>query len=191
MQPTLVFQSAGEGEINVQYSDTLQNSAMTLDGNLLEPPTGNFMNFTGGATGLAANTRAIAMGSGAVIAIVAVVVTAGTLGDSTARGVIFFNKVSGTIASGDTFTYFTMQGLPQTCPMNPAKSVSVSCETNAMRFTVSGVAPTNSAGTPANFGQALPANANMTIAGWSSVKMFSWIAAVSGSSPLLNVGINF
>ena len=75
--------------------------------------------------------------------------------------------------------------------MTPAKSISASVENNTMRFTVSGVSPTNSAGTPANFGQPLTAGMALTIAGWSTVKKFSWIAAVSGSDPLLNVGINF
>ncbi len=191
MDPTLVFQSAGEGEINLQYNDTLQNSAMTIDKNLLHPPTPWFMNFTAGATGLAANTNYTATGSGAVIRAIAVVITAGTLAGSTAQGVIFFNVVSGAIASGDTFSYWTMQGLPQNCPMVQAKSVTITCETNAMRFTVSGVPPTNSAGTPASFGQVLPASSSMSVTGWSTLTNFSWIASVSGSDPNLNMVVQF
>ena len=78
-QSTLVFAMSGEGAINVQYSDTLENSAMTLDTNPSNPLPLVTESSRRALQGLAGNTNATATGSEAVIRIVAVVVTAGTL----------------------------------------------------------------------------------------------------------------
>ena len=194
----LVFQLAGEASITALWNDAILNTATKLDAALLHPPSSYWTPFTSGDAGLLKGARLTSASNAGVVQVTAVVLTVGAL-TGAGQGILFFDKVSGEIAKADVLKIGGSSGTAEctaksaalSCPMLPATSAFISVETNAIRMCASGTSPTNSAGTPAGFGHYIFPTQSFSMSGWSTMKNFSMINAISGTLAVVTVTIQF
>lgn len=191
----------GEAGLTVQYLGDLIDAAMTIDTNLLAPPVSatHYIRFTAGANaGLVAGVTLTGQSSSAVVAVVAVVTTSGTIGASDAAGLLFVRVISGTVTSGEnlrvsTTTYCvarSSQLANRFAGMN-ASALYMTCETNSIRYTLDGVVPINSSGTPASLGHLLVAGDNLLLMGMGNIRNLGFLNAASASNGVLTVSVIF
>ncbi len=188
----------GDAYFDLQYSGDGLDAATSIDADLLQPATKYYCYFNQGQNaGLIDGVQLTGQTSAAVILVKSVVITAGAVGTSDAIGVLLYEKVSGTISSGEnlrvsTNTYAVAASGQLDAPIGmPARSIGYSVESNAMRFCMAGATPTTSAGTPASFGINMANGASVIISGWKNVKDFKMINAVSTSNAKANITVFF
>jgi len=193
-----VFSVSGEAGLYVQYSGDLCDSALSLDANLINPPSQYYIRFTAGVATLKVGVQLTGGTSSNTSRVKAVVVTSGTLAGNDGAGILFLEELSGPITAGeDMDTGATTQCVARTTQIDckvkdlTAKSLLVFVETNTMRFDCSGASPTNSAATPASFGIPMAANTSAEISGQGNVKNFKFINAASASNGVMNVLIRY
>lgn len=196
----LSFVYDGDAYFTLQYNGDVLDTAQGLDSWILNPseqyPYYCFFN-SGQSTSLVDGVSLTGQTSGAVIRVGRVITTGGALGSNTGAGVLFFYKVSGEIVSGEnlrvsTTTYCIAASAARQAPVGlQARSITVMVETNSIRYTCGGVAPTNAAGTPASFGVLVAANENFTVSGWHDVRTFQIIHAVSTSNAAVNMIVRY
>jgi len=188
----------GDAYFYLQYGGDTLDAVSTIDTYLLNPPTKYFVQFeVGQNAGLVDGVKLTGQTSGAVIIVKRVVIAQGAVGTSDAQGVLLYDRISGTVSAGEnlrvsTTTYCVATTGQLETPMGqPARALSISCETNSVRFCFNGDTPTNSAGTPASHGHLIRANENMTVVGYSNVRNFKMMNAVSTSNGVINVTIHY
>ena len=186
----------GDCYFTLQYNGDVLDAATSLDTWLLDPPAEYpyFCYFiTGSETGLTGGIRLTGATSGAVIKVGKVITTGGALGSDTGAGIIFFQKVSGEIVSGENLdigatVYAVSASVALDVPVGcKPRSVFMMVETNSIRIALGGVAPVNAAGTPAAFGAVITANQSTAINGWKNCKSLQIINAASGSNAVVNM----
>ena len=191
---------SGDTYFTLQYNGNVLDTATSLDGWILQPPPDypKFCYFISGqSTSLADGVVLTGQTSGAVIEVGRVITTGGTLAGSDGTGILFFKRRSGNIASGEnlrvsTTTYCVTGSTALDAPIGQqARSVTISIETNSVRFTLGGVTPTNSAGTPASFGTLLKDTQSATFTSWRDMKNFKMIHAASASNATVNVEVQY
>lgn len=195
-----VFPYDGDCCFSFQYNGDVLDTAAGLDSWILQPRREypRYCYFKVGYTGLVDGVLLVGATSLAVIKVGHVALTGGVLGSTTGTGVLFFSKVSGTIVSGEnlqiggTGTVYAVTVSGQlNAPLTMASAVSLDVETNSIRYTLGGVAPTNAVITPTNFGVLLAAGLHRFIAGSTNVRNLQMIHAASGSNAVVNVEVFF
>jgi hypothetical protein len=186
----------GDPRFTLQYGSL--NTATTFDSWLIQPhqeyPYYCYFNQAANA-GLVDGVTLTGQTSGAVIKVGHVVLTQGAL-NSGGMGVLFYQIVSGVIATGENLrvsstTYCVASSKQLDCPLTPVRSIYITVETNTIRYCIGGSTPTNSAATPASFGIPLTANQNIVLASGNNISSFSMINAVSNSLAVVDVTFNF
>jgi hypothetical protein len=190
----------GDSYFQLQYDGDVLDSAKGLDEWILQPKPDyrHYCYFSSGQNaGLVDGVVLTGQTSGAVIEVGRVIIPGGVIGSSNAQGILFFKRRSGNIVSGEnlrvsTTTYCVSTSGELDAPIGrPAKSVLVTVETNTIRVAYGGATPTNSAGTPASFGTAVPANGSISATSWKDIKDLKMIHAASGSNAVVNVVVSF
>lgn len=191
----------GDAFITLQYDGDVLDSAKGLDEWILHPKGQQYNHYcyfiSGQSTSLVDGVKLTGQTSGAVIKVGRVITTGGALASNTGAGIMFFQKLSGEIVSGEnlrvsTTTYAVSASASLDAPIGrPARSAFIVVETNDIRIACGGVAPTNSAGTPANFGVLISSGQNTVIGGWHSVKTLQMIHAASGSNASVTVIVSY
>ena len=191
----------GDAFITLQYNGDVLDTAASLDDWILNPRTQQYAHYcyfiSGQSTSLVDGVTLTGQTSGAVIKVGRVITTGGALASNTGAGILFFQKVSGEIVSGEnlrvsTTTYAVSASAAIDAPLGrQARSVFIVVETNSIRFTCGGVAPTNAAGTPANFGILMINGQNTVIGGAQSVRTLKMIHAASGSNAAVTVVVSY
>jgi hypothetical protein len=196
----LAFIYDGDAYIYLQYSGDGLDSAVSLDSAILEPDSNTkyYCYFKQGQNaGLVDGVQLTGQTSGAVIKAKKIITSAGAVGTSDATGVMFYDKVSGTVVSGEnlrvsTTTYAVSASKQLDAPVGrKARAILLTVETNSIRFTQSGVSPTSSTGTPASFGHLILDTGSVTISGYKNVRDFKMINAVAASNAVANLTIYY
>jgi hypothetical protein len=193
------FESTGIAGLFLKYSGNLLDAAVSLDADILAPPSKYYMRYTAGATGLVPGVTLIGGTSTAVMQVQGVIITAGSLAGSDAEGVIFLTVTSGTFQTGENLntaapaTLAIARSALLTLPREytyGVKSIIIQCETAALRVLYDGSDPTTSTETgDANFGYILNPFDSYSIKGWANCERFKMINAVAASNGVANVGI--
>lgn len=193
------FVTDGECFFTIQYNGDILDTATGLDSWLLAPPINYpyFCYFNRGATGLVDGATLTGGTSGAVIKVGHVVLTAGVLGSTSGGGILFFQKVSGEIISGETLTSSGTLAYSSSAALNspmgiPPRALFLQTETNSIRFALGNAVPTNAADSGyASFGTILSATQNLMISGLQNIASFKVIHAASGSNATVNMEIYY
>jgi hypothetical protein len=197
----LVFAYNGDSYFTLRYDGDILDAARHLDPWILEPHADypRFCYFNTGYTGLVDGIRLVGATSGAVIVVGHVVLTSGTLAGTVGEGVLFFREVSGVIVSGENLqiggagqVYAVTASVMLDAPVGQtARGLFVQAETNSVRFTIGGLTPTTSTGTPASLGVLLQPNENVQIMGRKDVVDFQIIHAVAASNASVNMIVSY
>jgi hypothetical protein len=191
------FPLNGDAHIYLQYNGDVLDTATGIDAAVITPPTQYFCYYQqGGETGLVDGVKLTGQTSGAVIKVKKVVLTGGTIAADSATGVLFYEKISGTISSGENLrvsstTYAISASGELDAPQTPASAIFLSVETNTIRYAAGGFTPTNATGTPASYGTPIVANGSITIIGTKDVHDFKMINAAAGSNAVVNVHVMY
>lgn len=195
----LVFSNAGEGCVYVYWpADDLTDTATTMAKCLMNPPTEYLVPFTTGGNDMYRGQLLTGATSSAVVRVVDWVQTGGSNAGDNMTGVAFIEMVSGTITAGENLAVgASVKMVPVTAEIKHGayglspKAMYISCETQNMRYTMSGIPPTNSDATPASMGHLLTAGDELMITGWQNIKRFSFINAVSTSNGALHMTVMY
>ena len=141
-------------------------------------------------TGFALIPGETVTGASASAVVVAQVIENGSIGTNTAAGILFVRKVSGTFAAEtitgatSTGTVVIAQGLIALALGNPhPKALLVVIEVASIKCTISGQAPTATAGT--NYGVNMDAGQSRVIRGVNNIANFKAINAVNANGAIL------
>jgi hypothetical protein len=159
----------------------------------------HFIRYTTGSTAALVNGETVTANvSGVTAKVILQVIEQGTIGATTAAGILFVKLPSaalttdtlltggtstGTvvIASGQDFVSLQVAGQPKSC--------LISSETADINFTMDGTVPTVAAGT--NYGHLVTQGASYLITGWMNIKRFQCINSVAGSGAILKYSLFF
>ena len=89
----------GSAGLYLNYSGNLLDTVQSLPACVTSPTTLKYCRFSAGVTGLVPGLQVTASVSGAILNIVDVVITVGTLAGGDAAGILFVEEVSGTLAT--------------------------------------------------------------------------------------------
>jgi len=195
------FEMTGIAGLFLQYSGPLLDTVTSIDGDVLTPPTRQYLRFTAGITGLVVGVTLTGETSAAVVRVEGVIITAGTLAGSDAAGIIFVTVVSGTPVTDEnlrvaTTTYCISRTAVLTIPQSgaslEAKSIVVLCETNPVRILFDGSDPTDAGATgDVSFGILLNPLDSYSIKGWTNVRNLKMINANTASNGVINLVVSY
>ena len=194
----IAYQYDGDPRFTLQYGGSSLNTATSFDSWLIQPhqefPFYCYFNQAANA-GLVDGVTLTGQTSGAVIKVGHVVLTQGAL-NSAGMGVMFYQIVSGIIATGENLrvgntTYCVASSKQLDCPLTPVRSIYLTIESNTIRYCIGGSTPTNTGATPASFGIPLTAGQNIVLSSGNNIALFSMINAVSASLAAVDVTFNF
>ena len=199
MNSSTMFVTDGDAYFTLQYNGDILDTATGLDSWLLNPHTEypNYCYFNQAQNaGLVDGVTLTGQTSGAVIKVGRVVLTGGAVA-SAGAGVLFFQKISGTISTGEnlrvsTTTYAVAASGMLDSPVGcQARAMLLQAETNAIRLAMGDVNPTNAAATPASFGVIINSGESTNISGAKNISSLKIIHAASGSNAAVNMVIYF
>jgi len=169
---------------------------VTLPASVISPPTGYYLPFTSGVTGLASGVILTGATSSAKAQVAdnGVIITGGSLGGSSAQGVLFLLPITGTFQAGENLqnptpttmcvandTQIPTVGNPGGKSPLAARVVYGYVGAQTIITCAGGSTPTNASGTPASFGIPILAGSYFEVDGWNNVATFKMINAVSGT----------
>lgn len=184
---------AHDGEAVFDGVLTTLTSAKGFDSLLLNPPKDatHWVRYTTGGTAALKLQEQLSGGtSHSTCRLVGQIVENGTAGSSDS-GIIFVNQVSAAFTStGETLTGGTSTGTVaiaqnfiKILSKAPAKAALITVETAAIKFSLSGSAPTATAGT--SYIHQMDAGQSYVIRGWQNIKNAKFINAVASNGAIV------
>jgi hypothetical protein len=197
-----VFNHSGNTAFFLQYNGNILDTAQGLDSWIRNPnahardyPFYCYYN-QGQNAGLVDGVQLTGQTSGTVIKVGRVVLTGGALGSSTGLGVLFFNYVGAhtVLTSGEnlrvsTTTYCVAASSTLHTPAQRAKSAVVMVEDYDIRYTIGGVTPTVTSGTPDGLGILVAPDSGFTLNGPADVDSFMMIHALAANNATVHVAV--
>lgn len=196
-----VFNHSGNTAFFLQYNGNILDTAAGLDSWIRNPnahardyPYYCYFNQSASAS-LVDGVQLTGQTSGAVIKVGRVVLTGGAVA-SAGLGVLFFYYPSSYVAitSGENLrvsstTYCVAASSTLNTPKQRAKSLLVAVEDNDIRYTVGGVTPTVTSGTPDGLGILVNPNSGFTINGPADVDSLMMIHAAAAANATVHVAV--
>jgi hypothetical protein len=173
-------------------ADDLNDVAVSMPAIAVCPPTEYYFPYTTGGNDLAEGMILTGGTSSCKVRVVKFTVASGTNAGDNMTGIMFVEILSGTITAGENLSIgASVKCVPTTAEIKhgayglQAKAMYVSCETQNMRYTLDGTAPTTA------MGHLLTAGDELMITGWSNIKRFKWRNAADANNGALHITVMF
>jgi hypothetical protein len=194
------FETVGNAGVFLKYEGNLIDAVISMDPDILQPPSKYYLRFSAGATGLVNGVELNGGTSTAILRVQGVVIASGTLAGGDATGVIFVTITSGVFEIDENLNTAapatlaiarsTLLTLPKEYTYG-VKSIVLQIEGAQVRLLFDGSNPTNTAANAASFGILLNPFDSYLIKGWTNCQKLRFINAVSTANATVNMMVSY